>query len=87
MSLEQTVDLDPSLTITQFCRLEGISKPSFYNMADRPVGYFVGDMYRIPQSERIAWRARRMAEAPAIAAKQSELARTRAATAKKNRET
>jgi hypothetical protein len=75
-----TLDLDPSLTIAQFCRLEHISKPRFYNMPDRPAGYYQGDSLRIPQSERLKWRARQMAAAPEIAKKQSAAARARNAT-------
>jgi hypothetical protein len=82
------LSLDPSFTIAQFCQLEGISKPHFYAMEDRPTGYFCGDSFRIPQSERLKWRARRMAAAPAIAARQSQAARVRSAAgvaAKKKR--
>jgi hypothetical protein len=100
MSLEQTErdiekaptgldpSLDPSLTIAEFCRLESISKPYFYTMPDRPVGYFAGDSFRIPQSERLKWRARQMAVAHEVAARQSEAARARSAAgvaAKKNK--
>jgi hypothetical protein len=78
--------LDPSTTVDVFCKLESISKPSFYGLEDKPDGYYIGDSFRIPLSSRIAWRARRMAAAPAIAAQRSEFARARAAAIKKTRE-
>jgi hypothetical protein len=83
LGLELTIDgeaaLDPSLSVKQFCALENISAPFFYTLADKPAGYYAGDSYRIPNSERLKWRARRMAAAPEIAARQSEAARSRAA--------
>jgi hypothetical protein len=73
--------LDPSFSITQFCQVENISKLSWYTLQDKPEGYYVGDSFRIPQSSRLAWRARRIAASPEVAARQSEFARVRSAAA------
>jgi hypothetical protein len=78
-ALDLDPSLDPSWTVSQFCELENISKQFFYGMSDKPDGYFAGDSYRIPQSSRLAWRARRMVAAPEIAARQAEAARVRRA--------
>jgi hypothetical protein len=69
--------LGPSLTIAEFCEAESISRPCFYKMLDRPGGYYIGDSYRIPPCEHAAWRQRRKAAAPEVAAQRSEAARAR----------
>jgi len=78
-ALDLDPSLDPSWTVAQFFALENISKAYFYAMKDRPAGYFAGDTLRIPQSERLAWRARQMIAAPDIAARQAEAGRVRRA--------
>jgi hypothetical protein len=80
--------LGPSITVTQFCAAENIARPTCYGLPDKPGGYYIGDSYRIPPCEHLAWRERRKTAAPEIAARQSEAARARSAAgvaAKKNK--
>ena len=81
--MPRTVHWDGSLSIDEFCELEGASRGTWYNMVKggtAPEFYFVGSRVKISLEALAKWRAERLASAPADYAAASE--RRRAAKLK-----
>jgi excisionase family DNA binding protein len=58
--------MNKSLSIEEFCDLEGISRSFFYKMEKQgvaPRSYYLGRNRRISYEDRLAWQQAKIAEA------------------------
>jgi hypothetical protein len=67
MSSQPPGPVEPSLTITEFCKVEKISRSAYYGMKRLGLGpdeMYIGDLPRITPESHRRWRRQRTVRSP-----------------------